>query len=1240
MKRITAIFCLLCLLSGLMLPALAEEAEKPVPCTLTDGCTLEEGHEGNCALPEGAKEEGSAPCTLTDGCTLKEGHEGDCVLSEGAEEKEGPVPCTLTDGCTLEKGHEGDCVLPEQPKDAVQPEPVAQTPEKIPEEGLKLQDAAEGEEPAFCLWIQNGDKEIRLTTVTGEINAQIRWRGESLKKEQLASYEGVSIEENFVDNENHIYNYKITPNPGGTIIYRDGENSYSITVSGTEQSGPMFCYDADGNRGNSLQLSEGQTFNCKLYYQGTALTTLDGLKYDNTGLSIEATNNNGETFFTIKMLKAGDYLIRYNDDENSSIRVHSNSGSGSGSGGPMESISDAGVPNGLYFYFGQNENNRPNFQNKVNFENSFSGLLYVVTDGTAQLIRNGANLTVSPETGLSYRFVNGCIDFTKQSAGSYTLSYKVNDSTSYTATVNVTEQKQMYAKINDEGTLLDRLTVTEGEPLVVQFYDGDGNPIVGKVNGSDNSVQIVYNPQTQLSTLTVGGAGTQKFAIYTKDDATMYFMPIDCREASYLAADIGKGLQYDLVLDAGQEVPVSFFFGTKSAMRVYSGEITASEGLTLTRKENGAFLSATAEGDYTLSATVEGKTYFVSVKVMPALSGGSLFALAEGSGTPLFSTAILQGETRGLHLCYGSYGSYETLGTDKLTVSGSSVTVQNDGSGGLTLQGSQSGQTLLQYQDGDGIVHNYAIKCYANPGEAQTARYSPFATDATVTLPYGGDTLSVGFAYHTADTMYMWPGSSVYLDAREDTGLNDALCLGAMKAQGAYAVGELADPGFYNSVSNVHLSVFAGTDSKNLQLGQRESVSWQNVRLSQFSTYAEPYAYFSVQLLMTFDVQLEGRTCRFYRVAPFSYKAAPHDDVTVDITSADVLNTLLSDSRVLIGYLEDHGYPYNGGSITLNLPDVAYDKIIVSQVLLTGSGDYMATLTLKGSAGTTMPGLFSKGFLTYVDGIQFVNTGKNMPNGKNCGILVDNRPTSYQPDFDWKTLQKYHPDFQNMTDAQAQEACKNYNPAVPTTGNAYNIGAVTNCTFSGFEYAMYSDDGGIINSGTGNTVTDCDYGYYLDTAGSIGNSRELNFRENTFRGIGTTAVYLGTLPSDLDPYYIRFQDNKFYETKQDFHVKSPGNYYFQRNYYDEAGSRRSARLTEEGGAEIYTCPCRSLPNRTDKLWIYPGQRTAIFQSQASEMTVDPACIKLLPDTLTVPVLNEKQQIVAEWTIVKKGGEGA
>ena len=143
----------------------------------------------------------------------------------------------------------------------------------------------------------------------------------------------------------------------------------------------------------------------------------------------------------------------------------------------------------------------------------------------------------------------------------------------------------MFAKINDEGALLDRLTVTEGEPLVVQFYDGDENPIVGKVSGSDNSVQIVYNPQTQLSTMTVGGAGTQKFAIYTKDDATVYFMPIDCREASYLAADMGKGLQYDLVLDAGQKVPVSFFFGTKSAMQPYKGDITASEGLTLTQEE-------------------------------------------------------------------------------------------------------------------------------------------------------------------------------------------------------------------------------------------------------------------------------------------------------------------------------------------------------------------------------------------------------------------------------------------------------------------------------------------------------------------------------------------------------------------------------------------------------------------------------------------------------------------------------
>lgn len=115
------------------------------------------------------------------------------------------------------------------------------------------------------------------------------------------------------------------------------------------------------------------------------------------------------------------------------------------------------------------------------------------------------------------------------------------------------------------------------------------------------------------------------------------------------------------------------------------------------------------------------------------------------------------------------------------------------------------------------------------------------------------------------------------------------------------------------------------------------------------------------------------------------------------------------------------------------------------------------------------------------------------------------------------------------------------------------------------------------------------------------------------------------------------KNNKFYRTKKDFEVTSEGNYYFQRNYYDEADSHRSAIVTEENGAQVYTCPCRSQPDSISKLWIYEDQRTAIFQNQASEMTVDPACIPLLTRDVNVPILDEQEQRIAQWTITKKGG---
>ena len=55
----------------------------------------------------------SEVCTVTDGCTLQTGHEGDCVVTEPEQKEPESMPCTLTQGCTLEADHEGECVTAE-----------------------------------------------------------------------------------------------------------------------------------------------------------------------------------------------------------------------------------------------------------------------------------------------------------------------------------------------------------------------------------------------------------------------------------------------------------------------------------------------------------------------------------------------------------------------------------------------------------------------------------------------------------------------------------------------------------------------------------------------------------------------------------------------------------------------------------------------------------------------------------------------------------------------------------------------------------------------------------------------------------------------------------------------------------------------------------------------------------------------------------------------------------------------
>ena len=1231
MKRLTAFLTLLCLLGTLVLPVLAVEGEDPAQttCTKTEGCILPDGHEDTC----------NVPCAKTPGCALQNGHEGDCF-----------VPCTITDGCTLAADHTGDCVT------------QTQEPENVPS---ALSDSPTG----LYLRFWDGDEEMVFTSIRisvgGSLNTQICFNGTPITDLSSLSYEGLNIS-SIAENGNF---FTITPQTAGihTISYTDTDSqTYSITVDSSEQqyNGPTLVYQTDDSRGDYRLLNIGQSFTAQIFYMGEPLRSMEDLLVD-VGLEVSVDDNG---YFTIRAMESGTHYIRYLDG-----RIQF-----------MTPPDATNVKDGLYFLFSRDPSEGPVYINEIGLScpGSFSAPAFLIKDGVATQVTDGSRLSCS-DGGLNW-FLNGAnnCQIETTSGGHHVLTYTDGDGAAYHATFHVTEMGTLYARkvVNGQATgeYLSRLAVTEDEPVEVVFYYQNSASqyvrFIGQISGNDDCVQVSYNAGTGTYTVTASGFDApghegstdsyyKKFLIGNVDDYHMYRMWLDRSEAYRLALKPEGGTTvYDYILELGKSVTVDVLFGQPSSgLTAYTGTLTCSNGLTLTKTDTGYTLSAEEPGEYALTCTENGKTYTVAITAVPASSGGSLFALSGASSSPLFSTAILCGETRSLRLCYGSYGNYQTLEKEQLTLSGDSVTIENGEDGTILLTGVHFGQTLLQYTDGDGITHNYTVKCYDNSDQALFARYSSMATDATVTIPFNGNDLCVGFAIHTEDTMYMWPGNTFTVEVGDnsDEGIREELSVGAMLVESNSTVGGLADPSFYNTIQNAHISILSGTNTQNLQVGEASTVHWLNRKLEQIHVEAGSGEYFDATLLLTFDVKQGNQVGRYYRTARLSYKALPHDNVTVDITEADVLNTLLSNKYVLINYLEDtiEGYTYSGGSITLQLPAVTYDKIIVSQVLLTGSSDFMATLTLKGAdgGGTVIPGLYSKGFLTYVDGITFDgSSGIPMPGlNATCGIYVNNRPTTVQPEFDLETLKKYHPDFIGITDETVlQRLYDNYNPSVPTTGNAYNVGNVTNCTFQNLDYAMYSSEGGVVTEGSYNTIQSCTYGFWLDCPVEKGYVWQVLFHDNTFIE-NQEAVHIGQIPDDMSPYYVRFRDNKFYENGTDFAVASPGQFYFQRNYFggkwktmalrtagDGTDTARAAAIQAGSGTVLVTNPCRSQPDSITGLWIYDtdeNQNTMIFQSEADAMTANPDCILELSGDLDIPILDNEENIIGVWSVAKGGG---
>jgi len=258
-KRLLALALAVLMVCSTVLPA---AATNDIPCTLTEGCTLTDRHEGDCdVIAEGP--ETTESCTITEGCTLSNGHEGDCdVIVEGPETTES---CTITEGCTLGNGHDGDC-------DAI----VEESQELEPDTGsliAMLYDPSEGTfrnvtelklryDPAT---FQSEVAEVAFALGTPDSYSLLSWDSISASAEGAVTY-GVNYYDGFdtlTITTYDLYGY----NFDGSVTVSAGGHSLTIPASldepGFTEAAVIYAEDSEGNRYSSLDF--GITFGTQVY---------------------------------------------------------------------------------------------------------------------------------------------------------------------------------------------------------------------------------------------------------------------------------------------------------------------------------------------------------------------------------------------------------------------------------------------------------------------------------------------------------------------------------------------------------------------------------------------------------------------------------------------------------------------------------------------------------------------------------------------------------------------------------------------------------------------------------------------------------------------------------------------------------------------------------------------------------------------------------------------------------------
>ena len=483
--------------------------------------------------------------------------------------------------------------------------------------------------------------------------------------------------------------------------------------------------------------------------------------------------------------------------------------------------------------------------------------------------------------------------------------------------------------------------------------------------------------------------------------------------------------------------------------------------------------------------------------------------------------------------------------------------------------------------------------------------------ESTIELRYAGETVTVGTGFMQSGSLRL--GAGTYGDSfspNEHKRFSWQFVLGGLRFYQDQQNETYATAGFFDRIESccVELDLNSGTPPTVSEPVKVSYSELDDAMLYTFDVRSEADTPFNVTMSVTFTYREDSGELSTYTVRNTVFYRETTDEI-VDASDLDTtakLNAVLASRAALSQYLQEKGVDFAWeGTVVLDLPAVEYQDLIVCSVLDT-QGVYGVALRghTENQVQTTMHGLEDRGGLNFIVDMNFTANGVTQSCGMEepftCGVLV-------------------------TCNGHAGES---------------SIYGVDDCSFSGFKYAVRGTASGYQGSVMGCTITDCEYGVYVDCPdlNAAGNS-ELSWC--TFIRC-QDAIYITKLPKTITAYMYRIHDNIMIGCGRDINIADAGTFFCYGNFFgSDRDTRRTALLNSGESTRIIANPCRRSAGWGvgAEYWIDPALPTEILNGEAGNMTIDAEAFDEEQEiNIDVVEIGESGlDLVGTWTF---GGEGA